>query len=170
MTYKDALHHEMLKLAVSPKVRFIGYNTKCGHQMYGTLKGCEESCLEMPVAENLMVGVGIGLSLEGYLPVICIERADFLLACADAIINHVCALQKYGMKPLPMIIRVTVGTNYPLDPGFQHVQDHTELFRKYLPVFEFRRDITAVNMSMRNGFPFMIVDRKELYEQDCPAE
>ena len=163
MTYKEALTREMDRLALDPKVRFVGYNTAYGPRMNGTLNNISiEKCIEMPVAENLMCGVAIGLALEGFLPVLCFERFDFCLTCADSLINHIGGLQHYGLV-LPMIIRVCIGTNSPLDPGVQHRQDYTSMFRMYSGIDV--REFSGVYPS-EIDHPIMIVERKSLYETD----
>ena len=164
MTYKEALTQEMNKLAMNPKVQFIGYNLKFGSKYYGTLANISgDKIIETPVAENLMVGLTMGLALEGFLPVLMFERMDFCLAAADALFNHVGALQKYGLV-LPMIIRVCIDNDIPLDPGFQHKQDYTSMFRMYsgIDVREFSGEYPS-----EINYPIMIVERKDKYEQDC---
>ena len=126
--FKTAMSIKMLELSRDPRVVFIGYNTACGPQMNGTLKGCEKSCIETPIAENLMCGIAMGHALAGKFPVLCFERSDFLLACMDALINHIGNMQDYGLI-LPMIIRVTVGCIGPFNPGSQHLGDYTKWFR-----------------------------------------
>jgi len=140
MTNKEFLHEKMLELAKDPKVRFIGYNTKYGHKFNGTLKGCEESCIEMPVAENLIMGMGIGMSLEGWKIICCLERMDFLWACADQIVNHLDKAQQLGLGKLNLIVRTCVGDSVPLNPGCQHQGDYFQTFRQLLkevPVLSF---------------------------------
>lgn len=168
VTYREQLHKEMLKLAADPNVRFVGYNTKCGPQMNGTLKGCEASCIEMPVAENLMCGVAMGLALKGFLPVLCFERMDFTLACADALINHIGGLQHYGLV-LPIIIRVCIGHDVPLDPGFQHKRDYQDFFMTHSEFLVWwvnnPSDIEKYYTDAHNTkMPVMIIERKELYD------
>ena len=162
MKYQESLHQEMLTLSKNPKVRFIGYNCLYGSKFYGTLIGCEESVIEVPVAENLLCGVGMGLSLEGFLPVLCFERFDFCLTCADALFNHIGGLQHYGLV-FPMIIRVCIGTDSPLDPGVQHRQDYTSMFRMYSGIDV--REFSGVYPSEINR-PVMIVERKSSYETE----
>lgn len=129
MTYKETLTKAMDILALDPLVRFVGYNTAKGPRMNGTLNNISyDQCIETPVAENLMCGIAMGLALEGYKPVLCFERMDFTLACADALINGISTLECYGAK-FPMIIRVCVGSKEPLDPGLQHRQDYSTLFQ-----------------------------------------
>jgi len=160
VTYKEQLHTEMLELAKNPLVRFVGYNTAYGPKMNGTLIGCEKSCIETPVAENLMCGIAMGLALKGYLPVLCFERMDFCLAGADALINHIMGLQQYGLV-LPMIIRVCVGQWKPLDPGSQHTQDYSNFFpcERAFTI----DDIKQLYATKIDG-PYMFVEYRGLYE------
>ena len=120
MSYKDELTKANIKLAQNPKVRFIGYGLKKGRAL-GTLKEVADSqIIEMPVAENLMMGFAIGLSLKGYLPVVFIERMDFLLNAMDAMVNHLDKIAKisHGEFHPKVIIRCIVGnTKKPLYTG-----------------------------------------------------
>jgi pyruvate/2-oxoglutarate/acetoin dehydrogenase E1 component len=168
MTYKDYLHKTMLHLAKDPLIRFIGYNSKYGHQFNGTLKGCENSCIETPVAENLICGLGMGLALEGYQPILLFERMDFLWVCADAIINHLDKAKQLGWPPLNVIIRTCVGADTPLDPGCQHKGDYTEAFKLLLsaPVLAIKRceDVAYTwETAMAIRGPVMVIEYRELY-------
>lgn len=123
MTYKQVIISAMNKLARDKRTVFIGYNTACGSRMYGTLaKVPLKQCVETPVAENLMVGLGMGMSLEGYRPIICFERANFLWTAADAIRHHLCMLPELSgwQFTFPVVLRVIEGHDRPLDPGKQH--------------------------------------------------
>ena len=73
---------------------FIGYNVRYGNAI-GTLKDVsDDQKLETPVAENLMAGLAMGMSFEGFNPVIYFERHDFMLVAADAIINHIDKIER----------------------------------------------------------------------------
>jgi pyruvate/2-oxoglutarate/acetoin dehydrogenase E1 component len=112
MTYKDTLAQAMQKLAEDPKAVFIGYGVRYGGMAAGTLKQIPEcQLIETPVAENLMVAIGIGMALQGYKPVIFIERFDFILNALDAIVNHldkIAVMSRGEFKPT-LILRVVVG-------------------------------------------------------------
>lgn len=142
MTHKDMLTNLYTKYASDPMVRFIGYNTLKGSRMYGTLNNIpDKQCVEMPVAENLMIGLAIGMSLEGYKPVVCFERHDFMLLALDGLVNHVDKLPKisgYQYK-LPILVRAIVGSASPLNPGPQHTQNYYQELKsmlKHTPVFD----------------------------------
>lgn len=128
--YKDALTAAMLKLAEDPLVRFVGYGVKIGGRAAGTLKNVpDEQLIETPVAENLMVGMAIGLALRGLRPVVFIERCDFILNAMDAIVNHldkIAAISQGEFEPA-VILRVVVGNSKSgLRTGATHTQDFSE--------------------------------------------
>jgi pyruvate/2-oxoglutarate/acetoin dehydrogenase E1 component len=129
MTYKQALTAANTELAADPRTIFLGYGITKSHAL-GTLKNVPTAqLLEMPVAENLMAGAAIGLSLAGRLPVLYIERCDFLLNALDAIVNHLNAIpitSRGEFKPA-VILRVVVGNREkPLFTGHTHTQDFSE--------------------------------------------
>lgn len=169
MTYKEELTRVMTEISKMDNTMFIGYNTAHGHRFNGTLNDvCKGRCLEMPVAENLIMGVAMGMSLEGCRPIVCFERMDFLWVCADAIINHLDKGKELGWPPLNVIIRTCVGTHAPLDPGCQHKGDYVDAFRSLLaaPVRAIKRveDIEPIWMNaIKHEGPIMVVEYKELY-------
>ena len=172
MAYKQAITECMNKLARDPKVVFIGYNTAKGHRMYGTLDQVHPSrCIETPVCENLMVGMGMGMSLAGYFPIVCFERHDFLLIALDAILNHMDKLPILSNRQFnfPMCIRTIVGTDKPLDPGIQHTQDYTDILLNHtlnadvhlLCADDYVRK--AYNVLLEYHRPVITIEYKNLY-------
>ncbi len=119
----------MAALAADDRVRFIGYGIRHGRAM-GTLKNvAEHQLIETPVAENLMVGMAIGLSLQGFIPVVFIERMDFIMNAMDAIVNHLDKIAKISRGEFhpAVILRAVVGNrNKPLYTGATHTQDFAE--------------------------------------------
>ena len=137
MSYKDALIRNNTYLASDPKTRFIGYGLSKGRAM-GTLKNVkDEQIIEMPVAENLMLGMAIGLSLTGLKPVVFIERMDFLMNCMDALVNHLDKIHEIsqGQFMPKVIIRCIVGNKTkPLYTGATHTQDFTEGLQQMISI------------------------------------
>jgi pyruvate/2-oxoglutarate/acetoin dehydrogenase E1 component len=172
-TYKDALVQGNIALAANDRTRFIGYGLMKGRAL-GTLKGvAANQIIETPVAENLMVGLAIGLALKGYRPVVFIERMDFILNALDAIVNH---LDK--AKPLSrgefspaVVIRTVVGNKEkPLYTGITHTQDFAEAVRHMVsfPVFQLKTPAevtTAYQQAESNlvtGISTILVEYKDL--------
>lgn len=174
MTYKEALTLAMNELARDPKRVFLGYNVKYGSKANGTLAQVPESQLiETPVAENLMMGLAIGLALEGYKPVVWYERFDFVLNASDAIVNHLDKLKTIsrGEYAPSVIIRANVGSSAkPLYTGVTHTQDFSEAFRSLVsfPVVRLQdRDRVQAEYAAaaRSGGSCMLVEYRDLYEQ-----
>ena len=128
MTYKGEITRAMETLAEDQRTRFIGYGLKSGRAL-GTLGNVRESqIVETTVAENLMVGMAIGMSLAGLRPVVYIERLDFIFNAMDALVNHLDKMgHESGEQFSPaIIIRATVGNRKkPLFTGSTHTGDYS---------------------------------------------
>jgi pyruvate dehydrogenase E1 component alpha subunit len=169
ISYKDAINQSMTELGEEGAI-FIGYNVAYGDAM-GTLKGVpKEQKLETPVAENLMAGLAIGMSFEGFIPVLYYERHDFMLVASDAIINHIDKIERisHGEFKVPVIIRAVTADAGPFYSGITHSQDFTELFRSAVsfPVIDpvTGSDVlNAVKGARESGRPMMLIERKSRY-------
>jgi pyruvate/2-oxoglutarate/acetoin dehydrogenase E1 component len=132
MPYFDELVKAMSLLSEQDNSIFLGQSVKFpGTAMFNTLKHLpEDKRIEMPVAENMQMGMSIGLSLQGYLPISIYPRWNFLLSATDQLVNHLDKI--YGMsqgeyKP-KVIIRTSVGSESPLHPGSQHIGNYSFMF------------------------------------------
>lgn len=167
-SYKESINISMKKLAENDGV-FIGYNVKNGNAM-GSLKGISDDLkIETPVAENLMVGLAIGMSFEGYRPVVYFERHDFMLVAMDAIGNHLNHIERmsHGEYKCPVILKTVVADSGPFYSGPTHSQDFTNVIRNMVsfPVFDpkYPQDLlSAYNWANSSSRPTMIVERKSL--------
>jgi len=168
MTNKELLTDINRVLAHDRRVRFIGYNTRYGHRMYGTLNEVpKRKCIETPVAESLMVGLAMGMSLEGFRPIIMFERMDFMLVAADQIINHLALLPKISGNQFqfPVLIRAIIGSqDKKFDLGLQHTKDLTYIFKPYIETKEFTGE---EYYNYKWDKPLIITERKDDYERDC---
>lgn len=175
-TFKSVITKCCEEYAKDPQARFIGYNTAFGSRMYGTLSNVpSERCIETPVAENLMMGLAMGMTFEGFRPVVCFERHDFLLLALDAIVNHMDKLpwlsgDKYSF---PIIIRAIVGASHPLNPGPQHTGNYTHELSRMLSHTIVREPATSHeyelvwNQYTKGGYngPIIIIEHRDHYEQ-----
>jgi len=64
-----------------------------------------------PISEAAIVGLGSGLAVEGFLPVVEIMFGDFLVLAADQFINHAAKFRfMYGCRDrLPLVVRAPMG-------------------------------------------------------------
>lgn len=134
--YFDELCAAMTLLGRNPDTIFMGQAVAVpGTTMADTFRDVPQAKrLEMPVAEDLQMGMAIGMALGGYLPICVFPRWNFLLLAANQLINHLDRLPLYsdgGYQP-KVIIRTAVPSSYPFNPGPQHDDDFTHAFRKML--------------------------------------
>jgi hypothetical protein len=168
-SYKEAMTIAMTELGEQGAI-FIGYNVLKGDAM-GTLKNVAiEQKLETPVAENLMSGLAIGMSFEGFLPVLYFERHDFILNALDAIINHIDKIERisHGEYKVPVIIRAVTADAGPFYSGITHSQDFTKLLESGVsfPVVdpEQGKDVLrAFRDAIESKRPVIVIERKSRY-------
>lgn len=175
MNYKTEIQNAMTEISKDPKVMHIGYGVKVGGNAAGSLKFVSDSQkLETPVAENLMLGLAIGMSLEGFIPVVYYERFDFIMNAMDALVNHLDKIQKISKSEYnpKVIIRCVVGgKKSPFFTGVTHTQDF------YIPLKQMLTNIDVVKIgsvdSIKNIFmealssekSTIIIEEKDRYSE-----
>jgi pyruvate/2-oxoglutarate/acetoin dehydrogenase E1 component len=133
MKYFDELKRSMDWLNEQPNTLFLGQAVEyAGTGMTNTLKDVDRSkMLEMPVNEDMQMGLSLGMALNGTVPISLYPRWNFLLLAANQVVNHldkVKAMSDGGYTP-KVIIRTSIGSQRPLHPQHQHVADFTAGFR-----------------------------------------
>ncbi len=88
----------------------------------------EERCFDTPLSEDGIIGVGIGLALNGMLPVCEIQFQDFIFPAFDQIVSEA-AKMRYrsgGQYTVPMVIRTPYGGG--IRGGLYHSQSGEAYF------------------------------------------
>ena len=133
MTYFDELKRSMEHLATDPRTVFLGQAVAVpGTGMSNTLTGIDpQRLIELPVAEEMQMGMTTGMALAGLIPVSIFPRWNFLLCGMSQLINHLDKLQAMtqGGYAAKAIVRTGIGSQRPLHPQAQHVGDYTEALR-----------------------------------------
>lgn len=178
MTYKEAIKQRCDELSKDKMSRFIGYNTSHGSRMYGTLNDIPiEQCIETPVAENLMMGLAMGMSLEGFKPVVCFERHDFMLLALDAIVNHLDKLpwMSGDRFKFPVLIRAIVGSKKPIHAGPQHTQEYSAVLQEMLehtpvlmPTTQEELHHAWEQVGKTNSGAVVVIEKRAWYEDQMP--
>ena len=169
MKFKDAVTQGMTELGDEGAI-FIGYSLLPGDAM-GTLKNVPDNQkIETPVAENLMVGLAIGMSFEGFKPVVYFERHDFMLVAADAIGNHIDKIERisHGEFKVPVVLKTVVDDGVLFYSGPTHSQNFTKVFRELVdfPVLDPQTPEEALDMyryAKDSDGPVMIVEHKRFH-------
>jgi pyruvate/2-oxoglutarate/acetoin dehydrogenase E1 component len=133
MRYFDELKRSMEFLAADARVLFLGQAVACpGTAMSNTLADVpRDKLLELPVDEELQMGMTNGLAIAGHVPVSIFPRWNFLLLAMNQLVNHLdkFSLMSDGRYRPKAIIRTGIGSERPLHPQYQHVGDYTDALR-----------------------------------------
>ena len=118
MTYMQAIRLAMEEeMAKNEKVIIVGQDVGILGGAYGVTgdlyhKVGPDRVIDAPLAENAIVGFGIGAAMTGWRPIVEIMKMDFSMVCIDPICNH---LAKYRymsggqIECMPAVIRTTIG-------------------------------------------------------------
>ena len=134
MKYFDELKKSMSFLGKKKNVIFIGQAVEYpGTAMYNTLTDIpSKKKYELPVAEEMQMGITIGLAMNGLIPVSIYPRWNFLLLATNQLVNHLDKINKMsnGNYKTKAIIRTSIGSERPLHPQHQHVGDFSDSIQK----------------------------------------
>ena len=131
--YFDELKRSMDFLGSQSDTMFLGQAVEYkGTAMTNTLKDVDPSkLLEMPVDEEMQMGITNGLSVAGTVPISIYPRWNFLLLTMNQLINHLDRMPAFshGEYIPKVIVRTGIGSERPLHPQAQHVGDFTDGLR-----------------------------------------
>ena len=131
--YFEELKRSMEWLAGHNDTIFLGQAVSVpGTAMSSTLVDVShDKKVELPVAEEMQMGMTVGLAIDGYVPITIYPRWNFLLLSMNQLVNHLDRMphiSNNGYKPR-VIIRTSIGSERPLHPQHQHIGDFTDAFR-----------------------------------------
>ena len=128
MSFNEEVTKAMTLLGEDERTIFMGQQVEySGSSMYNSLEGVPpEKKLELPIIEDTQLGMSIGMSLAGYIPICIYPRFDFLLLAINQLVNHLEKIKEMsqGEWSPKVIIRTMVGKKEPLNPGLQHCGDY----------------------------------------------
>ena len=92
----------------------------------------KKKLLELPVAEEMQMGMSLGLAMDGNVPISIFPRWNFLLYGINQLVNHIDKFKiMAGDKIKPkIIIRTSIGSQRPLHPQHQHIGDFSLAIKK----------------------------------------
>ena len=110
--YFEELKRSMEWLGAHKDTIFLGQAVSVpGTAMSNTLVDIShDKKVELPVAEEMQMGMAVGLAIDGYVPVTIYPRWNFLLLSMNQLVNHLDRMQHIsnnGYKPR-VIIRTSI--------------------------------------------------------------
>jgi pyruvate/2-oxoglutarate/acetoin dehydrogenase E1 component len=172
MNYLEEIQKGVNILADCPTTLFVGQAVQVkGTALYHQVKHIDiNKRIEFPVAEDFQAGFCLGLAIQGYIPVCIYPRFDFALLACNQIVNHIDKWQGLTNTWSKVIIKIAVGSKYPLDPGVQHKADYTEAFRsmcKNINIYDliYKQDIVpSYEQALIDNQSSILIEHGDLYE------
>ena len=180
MNYKDELQKATDILAENGYV-FFGQNMRAGGtSLFHMIKHLpEDKRIEVPVFEDIQMGMSLGMSLNGIKVCSIFPRWDFLICAVNQLVNHLDKIRLMSsgqFKAKGLIVRTCVGSVSPLFPGEQHCGDYTEAIRlmcKEINVVKLESPDQIVPTyieAMESDTPTLIVEIPDMYNTDLMTE
>jgi pyruvate/2-oxoglutarate/acetoin dehydrogenase E1 component len=99
--------------------------------------------IEMPIFESTQLGMATGISLTGQLVCTCYPRINFMLEAIPQLVQHLDKIPLFSDYKPKVIIRTSIATINPLDPGPQHIGNYTDAIEAMLSTVKVVRLHTA---------------------------
>lgn len=127
-----------------------------------------DRCFNTPLAESLIIGLGVGLAAAGRIPIPEIQFADFIHPAFDQILSEVSRIyyRSNGDWQCPMVIRVPYGGG--IHGGLYHSQS-IEAFYAHIPGLKVVVPSTPADAkgllvsSVEDPDPVLFLEPKKLY-------
>jgi pyruvate dehydrogenase E1 component beta subunit len=115
-----------IEMERDPSVVVVGEDVGMQGGVFGATRGLQkkfgiERVIDTPISETAITGMGVGLTMEGYRPVLEIMFVDFMGVCLDQIYNSI-GKNHYmsgGNINMPIVIKTAGGC---IGSGAQHSQ------------------------------------------------
>ena len=156
------------------KVVCYGLGINDPKSIFGTTKDLkkifgDKRVFDVPTSENSLTGIGLGISLGGFIPIITHQRLDFFLLAMDQLVNNL-AKWKFmfaSKKKSTVIIRLIVGRGWGQGPT--HSQSlhswfsHIPGIKVLTPAFS-KDYVGLLNQSLKENGPVIIIEHRWLHD------
>lgn len=164
----------------NPKFIVAGLGVNDPKGIFGTTKGLVEKfgakrVIETPTSENAMTGVGVGLALSGFRPLMVHQRMDFFLLAMDQLVNSAAKWHyMFGQQnSVPITIRLITGRGWGQGPT--HSQNlhswfaHIPGLKIVMPAFA--ADVAPLLQSaIDDPNPVIFIEDRWIHNQKISAE
>jgi 2-oxoisovalerate dehydrogenase E1 component beta subunit len=167
---RDALHEEMV---ADERIVFMGEDVGARGGVFRISAGWmdefgDQRVIDTPLAESGLVGVAIGMALNGLLPVAEIEFADFIHPAFDQIVSEAARMRyrSNGDFACPLVIRAPCGGGVH---GALYHSQNIESFYGHVPGLKVVMPSTPqdaaglLRSALRDPDPVLFLEHKKTY-------
>jgi pyruvate/2-oxoglutarate/acetoin dehydrogenase E1 component len=134
ISFCEALNEAMVQeMERDSRVFVYGLGVPDHKRVFGSTVGLVEKfgkyrCFDTPLAEDAMMGFGLGAAINGMRPIHVHIRVDFLLLAMNQLANMVSTYRYFsgGKLKVPMVIRAVIGRGW--GQGHQHSKSMYSIF------------------------------------------
>lgn len=128
---------------------FTGQTVKDpGTALHGTFRDVPvEQRIELPIFENTQLGMAAGIALASGKICTCYPRINFFLEALPQLVQHLDKIPLFSEYKPRVIVRTSIATKDPLDPGPQHIGDYSDAIEAMLSTVKVVR-LTSAEMIM----------------------
>ncbi|MCR4424609.1 MAG: alpha-ketoacid dehydrogenase subunit beta [Firmicutes bacterium] len=180
ITYRQAINEALKEeMTRDPRVVLLGEDVGPYGGNFKVTDGLwaefgDERVMDTPISENGICGVGLGLAVNGFRPVIEVMFSDFTANAMDQLVNQVAKLRYMsgGQLEVPMVVRTTIGGGR--SSAAQHSQSlhawfwHVPGFRVVLPSSPYDAK-GLLKAAIRSNDPVMFFEHKMEYNFAGPV-
>lgn len=176
ISYGEAIKEALATaMELDERVIVLGEGIDAAGYAYETTSGLSDKfgkkrVVETPIAEQLITGVSLGLSIVGIRPVLVHMRNDFLLVSMDQIVNHISHWKTIFGNDTPLVIRAVIARGW--GSGAQHAQSFHALFSMFegidvvMPYSPY--DVKGMLLkSIASNRPVLFLEHRWLYNDKC---
>lgn len=183
ITYCEAINEAIFQeMERDPSVFVYGIGVPDHKKIFGSTERLLEAfgperCLDTPLSEDAMTGLGMGAALNGLRPIHTHIRVDFLLLAMNQLANMVSSFcyGSGGRQGVPLVVRAVVGRGW--GQGFQHSKSMHSTF-SHIPGLKVVMPTTAgdakglLTSAIRSPDPVLVIEHRWLYWQvgEVPEE
>ncbi|GAA0233822.1 alpha-ketoacid dehydrogenase subunit beta [Cryptosporangium japonicum] len=128
----------------------------------------ESRCFDTPLAESGIVGMAIGMAMNGFRPVVEMQFDAFAFPAFEQIVSHVAKMRNrtLGAVTLPLVIRIPYGGGIG---GVEHHCDSSEAYYAHTPGLQVFTPSTAADAygllrsALTGTDPVVFLEPKKLY-------
>ena len=175
ITYRNAINEALTQEMERDSSVFVyGIDVGDHKRIFGTTTGILEKfgiarCFSTPLAEDTMLGFGLGAAINGMRPINVHMRMDFLLLAMNQLINMISS-QCYGSggaTPVPIVIRAIIGRGW--GQSYQHSKSlhsflgHCPGIKVVMPStpYEVKGMLTS---AIRDNNPVVVIEHRWMYD------
>lgn len=171
--YFEELRRAMKMISDDPRSVFVSQACRePGTAMSTTLEYVPmEKRVEFPVAENFQAGFCTGIAMAGGLPVCMYPRINFMLEAIPQLVQHLDKIPLFSDYRPRVIVRASIATTDPLDPGVQHIGDYSPAIESMLSTVKTIRlthhemIVPEYKMAMEREESTILIEWVELYHK-----